>query len=103
MILRIGSVTVDAGLGFQSRAVFQAVAGYRPGSTQPGNIALIDDVAAVLTGARAHINDVIGCCDDTRMVFYNQDRVAGVAQLEQQGVHAFDVGGVQPGGGFIKT
>src|SRR6266540_3757441 len=61
-----------------------------------GGGALEDDPAAVVAGAWAEVDDVVGDRDRLRLVLHEQHRVALVAQLPQQVVHALDVVGVHP-------
>ena len=48
------------------------------------------------------IDDVVGDRDGLRLVLHDQHGVALVAQLQQQGVHPFDVVGVQPDRGLVE-
>ena len=68
----------------------------RPRSDQAVDRALEDDRPAVGTGARTHVDDVIGDTDDLRVVLDDEDRVALVAQALEQRIHPLDVVCVQP-------
>jgi hypothetical protein len=54
-------------------------------------------------GAGAEVDDVVGDRDRLRLVLDHEDRVALVAQPQQQVVHPLDVVGVQPIVGSSKT
>ena len=70
-------------------------AGQRAGARQAVERALVDDLAAVRAGARAHVDDVVGDGHDVRLVLDDEDGVALVAQLLEQPVHLLDVVGVE--------
>ncbi len=59
-------------------------------------------LAAVPSGARPEVDDVIGDLDHLGLVLDHEHGVALVAQLLQERVHALDVVGVQAGGGLVE-
>ena len=83
------------GAGFSS-------CGHRGGGRSPSRRdeavdgALEHDRPAVRTGARAHVDDMVGDPDHLRVVLDDEDRVALVAQAPEQRVHPLDVVGVEP-------
>ncbi len=63
---------------------------------------LIDDVAAVLAGAGAEVDEVVGGAHDGLFVFDDDEGVALVAQAVHDADEALDVAGMQADGGFIE-
>ena len=70
--------------------------GERAAGPQAVDGALEDHFAAGSAGAGAEIDDVIGDGDRLRLVLDHEDRVALVAQPQQQVVHPLDIVGMQP-------
>jgi len=64
--------------------------------------ALEADGAAGGAGAGPEVDDVVGDRDGLGLVLDDQDGVALVAQLQQQGVHPLDVVRVQPDRGLVE-
>ncbi len=64
--------------------------------------ALEGDAAAGGTRARSEVDDVVGDGDHLGLVLDDEHGVPFVSQLQQQGVHALDVVGVQPDGGLVE-
>ena len=75
--------------------VVEVVARDRVAPAQRLDGALEDDLAAGGAGPRTEVDDVVGDRDRLRLVLDDEDRVALVAQLEQQRVHPRDVVRVQ--------
>src|SRR5215469_14572219 len=71
-------------------------------SAQPVDSALITDIAACRTSARTEVDDVVGDRDRLRLVLYDQDRVALVAQSPQQAIHPLDVMRVHTDGRLVE-
>ena len=66
-----------------------------PDAIRPSTGALVDDRPAVGTGARPHVDDVVGDPDHLGVVLDDEDGVALVAKPPEQRVHPLDVMGVQ--------
>lgn len=58
---------------------------------------------AILSTARAELDEVIGICNHVRMMLDEQDGVTGVAQTEQGGEEFVDISEMQAGGGFVEN
>ena len=61
-----------------------------------------DDLAAVLAGTGAEVNEVIGGLHDGLLVLDDDEGVAFVAQAVHDADEAFDVAGVEADGGFVE-
>ena len=83
------------GTGFSSAALVEMAAGGGARRDQAVDRALVDDRPAVRTGARPHVDDVVGDPDHLRVVLDDEDGVALVAEPPEQRVHPLDVVGVQ--------
>ena len=64
--------------------------------------ALGDELAAVFAGFGAEVEDPVGGFDDFEVMLDDQQGVAGIDQLLENGQEAFDVGEVEAGGGFVE-
>ena len=60
------------------------------------------NLAAVLAGPRADVDDQVGRQHHLRVVFHHQQRVSGIAQAVQDVDHAAHVPGVQPDAGLVQ-
>ncbi|MFC5039894.1 hypothetical protein [Ornithinimicrobium kibberense] len=80
----------------------QPLPGHRPGGGQAVGCAGVDHLPAVVAGARADVDDVVGQGDDLGLVLDDEDGAAAVAQLEEELVHPGDVVRVQPDGGLVE-
>ncbi len=74
----------------------------RRGTSDLVERALKDDLAAVLAGSRAKIENVVRGADDFRIVFDDEHRVSDVAQPEQDLNEALRVARVKPDRGFVE-
>src|SRR5690606_7209238 len=83
-------------------AVVEVAAGDGATGAQSLDGALEADGAARGAGAGSEVDDVVGDRDGLGLVLDDQDGVALVPQPQQQVVHALDVVGVQPDGGFVE-
>ncbi len=61
-----------------------------------------DDLAAVLAGARAHVDDVVGRAHGLLVVLHDEDGVAEVAQAQQRVDEAAVVALVQADAGLVE-
>jgi len=61
-----------------------------------------DDRPAGRSGARPHIDDVIGDCHHFRLVFHNENRVSNIAKLGQRLIESLNVVRVQTDGRLIE-
>jgi hypothetical protein len=86
----------------QARPMVQVPTGQRPGLPEPGHVTGEADRSPGRTRPRAKVDHVVGDLDDLGLVLDDQDRVALVAQPEQQVVHPLDVVGVQPDRWFVE-
>lgn len=82
--------------GLHHRAVAEVAASERAARAQAIDGALEHDLAAGSAGTRSKVDDVVGDLDGLGLVLDNEHRVAFVAQLQQQVVHALDVMRVEP-------
>ncbi len=82
--------------------VVEVAAGDGVGGAQFLDGALEADGAARGAGAGAEVDHVVGDGDRLRLVLDDEDRVALVAQAQQQVVHPLDVVGVQSDGGLVE-
>ena len=64
--------------------------------------AFINDLAAVATGIRTDLNDMIRCRDDILIVLHHHNRVAQVAQLTQHMNQALRVPRMQTDGRLVQ-
>ena len=60
-----------------------------------------DDTSASFTCTRSELNDMIGSSDDICVVLDDEDAVAPLDHLAEEGDEACDVGGMQAVGGFV--
>src|SRR5271166_3422665 len=72
------------------------------GGDEVGGGALEDDLAAVVAGAGAEVDDPVGVRHDRLVVLDDDDRLAGVDEPVQQAEQLLDVGEVQPGGRLVE-
>src|SRR5215218_6971331 len=64
--------------------------------------ALKDDLAAVVAGARAEVDDPVGVRHDRLVVLDDDDRLAGVDEPVEEAQQLLDVGEVQAGGRLVE-
>ena len=64
--------------------------------------ALGDELAAVLAGFGAEVEDPVGGFDDVEVVLDDEEGVAGIDEFLEYGEEVFDVGKVQAGGGLVE-
>ena len=72
------------------------------GGDEVGGCALEDDPAAVVTGARAEVDDPVGVRHHRLVVLDDDDRLAGVDEPVEQAEQLLDVGQVEAGGRLVE-
>ena len=65
--------------------------------------ALGDELAAVLAGFGAKVEDPVGGFDDVEVVLDDEKGVAGIDEFLEDGEEVLDVGEVEAGGGFVEN
>ena len=88
--------------GLQGGAVVEVPPGERAAGAQPVDRALEDHLTTGRARPGAEVDDVVGDRDGLRLVLHDEHRVALVAQLQQQAVHALDVVRVQADGRLVE-
>lgn len=91
-----------AHLVLEDGPVIQVAAGDGVGGAESFQGAFETDGAARRAGPGAEVDDVVGDGDGLGLVLHDQDRVALVAQAQQEVVHALDVVRVQTDGGLVE-
>ena len=61
------------------------------------------DLAAVLASAGAHVDDVVGGLEDVEVALDDEDGVAAVDELDEEGEECADVLEVESGGGLVQN
>jgi hypothetical protein len=64
--------------------------------------ALVDDAATTPTGARSHVDNVVGDRHQVRVMFHHQQRIALVAQSLEQLGQPVDIAGMQTHRRFVE-
>ncbi len=101
------AANLDGALGFadgvlQLRAIGEVCSGEGVCLTEFVDRAFEHDLAALRAALRAQVDDVIRDHHHLRLVLHDQHRVALVAQLHEEFVHALDVGRMETGGGLVE-
>ena len=60
------------------------------------------ELAAVLAGFGAEVEDPVGGFNDVEIVLDDEEGVAGIDELAEDGEEVLDVGEMQAGGGLVE-
>jgi len=77
-------------------------AGRLPHSLRRDAVATVNDVAAVLAGARADVDEVVGGLHNGLLVFHYDQRISLVAEAVHDADEAINVAWVEADGGFVE-
>ena len=87
---------------FEPGPVVEVPAGHGVAAAEAVDGPLVADPPALGAGAGSQVDDVVGDRDGLGLVFDDEKGVALVAQPQEQGVHPFDVVGVQSDRGLVE-